>query len=89
MAEGWNGSGVRGDKQPLISVVYPENLVREHAEVSTETSFRGQKGPVLYEPDGLNAPTALHPGVEDITLNKRKSQKIRIHSKNETLVQDI
>ena len=65
VAEGWNGSGVRGDKQPLISVVYPENLVREHVEVSTETSFRGQKGPVLYEPDGLIAPTALRPGVEE------------------------
>ena len=46
--------------------------MREHAEVSTETSFRGQKGPVLYEPDGLNAPTALLPGVEDITLNTGK-----------------
>ena len=56
----------------MISVVYPENLVQEHVEVSTETSFREQKGPVLYEPDGLNAPTALHPGVEDITLNNGK-----------------
>ena len=62
MAEGWNGSGVWGDKQPLISVIYPENLVWEHVEVSIETSFRGQKGPVLHEPDGLIAPTALLPG---------------------------
>ena len=71
MAEGWNGSGVRGDKQPLISVVYPENLVQEHVEVSTETSFREQKGPVLYEPDGLNAHIALRPGVEATALNYR------------------